>query len=99
MDAFCKGLFVDRAAREIAGEMAAPEFLDRMLLCLFDALWLKQSEDWSKRGVSNMPADEPYEIANYFLKGLNVGTARGEGVASRPCCQPTASQLLGEGGG
>ena len=77
-DAFCKNLFTDRTAREIAGDMPAPDFFDRMLLCLFDALWLKQSEDWSNRGVSNMPSDESYEVANWFLKGLNVGN-RGAG--------------------
>ena len=77
-DAFCKNLFTDRTAREIAGDMPAPDFFDRMLLCLFDALWLKQSEDWSNRGVSNMPSDEPYDVANWFLKGLNVGN-RGAG--------------------
>ena len=44
--------------------LSAPAFLDRMLLCLFDALWLKQSEDWSNRGVANMCAEEPYETAD-----------------------------------
>ena len=67
MDAFCKSLFVpDKDAEQLAGEqlLSAPAFLDRMLLCLFDALWLKQSEDWSNRGVANMCADEPYETAD-----------------------------------
>ena len=53
--------------------MSALAFLDRMLLCLFDALWLKQCEDWSNRGVANMPSDEPYECAKWFIRGLNVG--------------------------
>ena len=67
MDAFCKSLLVpDKDAEQLAGEqlLSAPAFLDRMLLCLFDALWLKQSEDWSNRGVANMCSDEPYETAD-----------------------------------
>ena len=72
-DSFCKGLFGNKTAQEIAGGMPSPAFLDRMLLCLFDALWLKQAEDWSNRGVANMPSDEPYECAKWFLKGVNVG--------------------------
>ena len=84
-DAFCKNLFTDSAAREIAGDMPAPAFFDRMLLCLFDALWLKQSEDWSNRGVSNMKSDEPYEVANWFLKGVNVGN-RGAGKSKILLC-------------
>ena len=67
VDAFCKNLFVsDKTAEQRARELllSAPEFLDRMLLCLFDALWLKQSEEWSNRGVANMPSDEPYETAD-----------------------------------
>ena len=72
-DAFCKSLFCDKTAEQIADRMSAPAFLDRMLLCLFDALWLKQCEDWSNRGVANMPSDEPYECAKWFIRGLNVG--------------------------
>ena len=67
VDAFCKSLFVpDKDAEQLAGEqlLSAPAFLDRMLLVLFDALWLKQSEDWSNRGVANMCAEEPYETAD-----------------------------------
>ena len=67
VDTFCKSLFVpDKNAEQLAGEqlLSAPAFLDRMLLCLFDALWLKQSEEWSNRGVANMCSDEPYERAD-----------------------------------
>ena len=67
VDAFCESLFVpDKEAEQLAGEqvLSAPAFLDRMLLCLFDALWLKQSEDWSNRGVAKMCSDEPYETAD-----------------------------------
>ena len=73
VDSFCRSLFGDQTAEKIADGMLAPAFLDKMLLCLFDALWLQQSEEWSKRGVANMPSDEAYEIANWFLKGQSVG--------------------------
>ena len=69
MDAFCKSLFVsDKDAEQLAGEqlLSAPAFFDRMLLCLFDALWRKQSEDWSNRDVADMYSDEPYEVLDTF---------------------------------
>ena len=75
VDDFCLSLYGDLTAQEIAAaqSLAAPAFLDRMLLCLFDALWLQQSDDWSQRGVANMPSDEPYEIAKWFMRGQHVG--------------------------
>ena len=77
MDAFCKSLFVlDKDAEQLAGEqlLSPPAFLDRRLLVLFDALWLKQSEDWSNRGVANMCSKKPFSgwgrqsIANFLAK-------------------------------
>ena len=44
------------------------ELLDRMLLTLWGALFLAKSEEWTKRGVSNMPSDEPYEVAKWFMR-------------------------------
>ena len=62
----CRAPLVDRFARklrektveELEVEYTKPEILDRMLLCLFDALFLKQSERWSKAGVANLKMDE-----------------------------------------
>ena len=45
-----------------------------MLLCLFDALFLKQSDHWSRVGVANTPADETPELAKWFMKGQHVGS-------------------------
>ena len=39
------------------------EALDKMLLVLFDALLLTQSEEWTRRHVANCQADETYELA------------------------------------
>ena len=49
------------------------EVLDRVLLALWDALFLDQCETWSQREVANLPADEAPELAKWFLKGLAVG--------------------------
>ena len=49
------------------------EALDKMLLVLYDALLLGQSEEWTDRGVANLPADECYELARWWSLGQNVG--------------------------
>ena len=103
VDAFCKNLFVsDKTAEQRARELllSAPEFLDRMLLCLFDALWLKQAEEWSNRGVANMPSDEPYETAD--MKWRSRLPPRLDGVVEgvrvlRLCCVCVDSSCLSKG--
>ena len=54
--------------------LTAEKILDNRLLCFFDALFLKQSEEWSKRRVANVPADETPELAKWFMKGQAVGS-------------------------
>ena len=53
--------------------MTKAKLLDNLLLVLSDALFLAQSEAWTKRKVANLPADETYELARWFLLGQNVG--------------------------
>ena len=72
VDGFCRRLEYE-TAEEIGTEMGKEKLLDNMLLCLFDAMFLKQSELWSAMGVANTPADETPEIAKYFMKGIAVG--------------------------
>ena len=67
-----KDLTLQKAAAE-EGLKTKAATLDRMLLCLFDALFLTQCETWTESGVSNLPADETPELAKYFIKGLKVG--------------------------
>ena len=67
-----KDLTLQKAAAE-EGLKTKAETLDKMLLCLFDALFLDQCETWTERGVTNLAADETPELARYFIKGLNVG--------------------------
>ena len=45
-----------------------------MLIVLWDALFLSQSEDWCRRGVANTKADETLELARWFLRGQKVGS-------------------------
>ena len=71
VDVFRKRLVGHETAEEIG--MGKEKLLDNMLLCLFDAMFLKQSELWSAMGVANTPADETPEIAKYFMKGQAVG--------------------------
>ena len=70
VDSFCRSLFCDSTAETIATEqgLSATEFLDRTLLSLWDALFLQKSEEWTRRGVSNMCSDEPYEVAKWFMR-------------------------------
>ena len=49
--------------------------MDRLLLVLFDALFLDASLTWTTRNVSNLHCSETLPIARYFLKGLSVGDA------------------------
>ena len=39
--------------------------LDKMLLVIHDALLLDLSEEWTRRKVANVPADETYELARW----------------------------------
>ena len=68
-----KDLTLQKAAAE-EGLKTKAETLDKMLLCLFDALFLDQFETWTERGVTNLAADETPELARYFIEGLNVET-------------------------
>jgi hypothetical protein len=53
-------------------QLSKEELLDRMLLVLFDSLWLAQSETWTNRGVANIPQDEAFELARWFMKGRSL---------------------------
>ena len=72
VDEFGKNLR-DKTIADLEAEWTRPQIMDRLLLCLFDALWLKQSDRWSKAGVANLNVDETPELAKWFLHGMNVG--------------------------
>ena len=47
--------------------------LDRLLLVLYDALFLDFCLNWTAKKVSNLHCAETPQLARYFLKGLSVG--------------------------
>ena len=94
VDAFGKQLGSITIA-ELEITMSRPKIVDMMLLSLFDALFLRQSERWSESKVANIKVDETPELARWFLRGYNVG--------SKPIfdgiCSMCASLLYGDVGG
>ena len=94
LDEFAATLLQDSkqfTLRSIADDMSLTkaEVLDRVLLALWDALFLDQCETWSQQKVSNLPADETPELAKWFLKGLAVG----EKPIFDGMCQPSLASL------
>ena len=74
-DSFGRKLFQTRVRRLVDELQLSPiEIVDKMLVCLWDALFLQQSEKWSAAGVANLNADETPELARYFQKGYRVGS-------------------------
>jgi hypothetical protein len=71
-----------RSVQQIADDLehTKQELLDRMLLSLYDALFLRMSETWSNaaklpgvENVANMHVCETYALAKWWLAGMNVG--------------------------
>ena len=57
-------------------DASTPEaILDRLLLVLFDALFLDSCLTWTARNVSNCHCSETLPLAKYFIQGLCVGDA------------------------
>ena len=80
--------------RELA-DRSPEEWLDELLLVLWDALFLAQCTDWSDRGVANLPAWEALELARWWLWGQKVG----ERPIFDGMCAMCATLLYGESGG
>ena len=79
VDDLCKAMATDKSLRRIAQDWpAAPlsiaDMLDRMLLVLWDGLFLEQCEAWTNKKVDNLPSDETLELARWFLRGQKIGT-------------------------
>ena len=74
LDSFAKAI-LSMPVRSIAASAkykrpSAEELLDRLLLVLYDALFLDKCLDWTAKQVSNLHSGEAPQIARYFLKGL-----------------------------
>ena len=80
MDDMAKAMDSDKTMRRIAKDWPAgaalsiEETLDRMLLVLWDGLFLAQAEAWTSSGVANLSSDETLELARWFLRGQKVGS-------------------------
>ena len=76
MDPVSESLFeVDTSLQELAHAqgLSIEEVLDRLLLSLWDALFLSQSIQWTEDNVANLPSDEANELARWFPRGQAVG--------------------------
>ena len=75
MDPFSESLFEDNISlRDLAHAqgLSIEEVLDRLLLSLWDALFLSQCIQWTEDNVANLPSDEANELARWFLRGQAV---------------------------
>ena len=61
--------------RKFADDLALSkeQLFDKMMVVLWDALFLRQCEDWTNRKVANLRQDETLELARWFLWGQAVG--------------------------
>ena len=75
LDSFGLAMFSEKSMKDVASDLSLSieQVLDRMLPVLHDALLLAKAEEWTGRGVANLPADETYELARWFELGQNVG--------------------------
>ena len=55
-------------------KLSQSECLDRLLIVLWDALFLTMSEAWTTKKVANLHRCEAPELARYFILGLHVGS-------------------------
>ena len=60
-----------RTARE--QKLTKAGALDKLLLALWDALFLDQCETWTEQRVTNLTHDQVPDLAKWFLKGQAVG--------------------------
>ena len=77
MDPFSGSLFENNMSlQELAQAqgLSIEEVLDRLLLSLWDALFLSQCIQWTEDNVANLASDEANELGRWFLRGQAVGT-------------------------
>ena len=58
-----------KTVREFTQECSTEELRDKLLLILWDSLFLSQCESWSKDNVSNISARDALEFGWWFQKG------------------------------
>jgi hypothetical protein len=95
LDAFGRALVEsEQKAKKLAREwdLSIEQLMDKMLLVLWDACFLAQADEWTRRGQANLHADETLEIARWFLRGKAVGA---KPIFDGMCCQ-CAALLYGD---
>ena len=93
----CRHGTARRTAKQIAEDkgLTKQDLLDRMLLCLYDALFLRMAQVWSNsagvlgaKSVANLHVCETYALAKWWLAGMNVGSSAPifDGICSQCAC-------------
>ena len=70
LDGLGDELFREEPLEELPSirDKSIADIFDRMLLVLWDALFLDQCVAWTKAGVSNLPSDECLELGRWFCR-------------------------------
>ena len=77
-------------------ECTIEEVRDKILLCLWDALFISASEQWTKDGVANTTAAEALELGNCFGKGQQFSKwPLLDGIYTMCGCLLTVKTLMG----
>lgn len=75
LNAFAKKMLAKRVDDLMKEDAIEPQqLLDKMLLCLHDALFLQHSERWSKAKVANLKVNETPELARWFINGYKLAS-------------------------
>jgi len=64
----------DIAMKWHKGTLTQEQYLDKLLVVLWDALFFAQCRRWTKRTVANLKSDEVPQIGRHFLMGVDVGS-------------------------
>ena len=64
--------------------LSQAQLLDEMLLVLWDHLFLQKAELWTSTSSANLPADETWDLARWFLRGQVQGA---KPIFDGMCCQ------------
>lgn len=71
LDSFARELMQKpyRSCRELTGVRAIEEMRDRLLICLWDALFLTDCARWTADGVANTGPSDALELGYWFHRG------------------------------
>ena len=55
------------------GALSKEEILDRLLLVLWDAVFARQCDDWTQRGLANLSLADARDLGHWFVQGQKEG--------------------------